>query len=136
MPNWLQAFVWNAAEHFDPLGSLARAGYVVSEEDGRWVVRLFLGETEVIGGAEDGAVIPTAFALDLDAVRREFERIDRFEWHGLPAGSAPEQLRDDATVAVDGAVHGQDLRLLISLRPPNDMGPGLKRMADGSYQQA
>ena len=135
MPNWLQAFVWNAAEHFDPLGSLARAGYVASEEQGRWVVRLFLGETEVIGGPNDGAIIPTAFALDLEAVRREFERIDRIEWHGLPAGSSSKQTRDEATLAVDGAVHGRDLRLLISLRAPADMGPGLKQMTDGSFQQ-
>jgi hypothetical protein len=132
MPDWLQTFVWQATEHFDPIGGTARAGYVAALEGDRWVVRLFLGETEVVGGPRDGAVIPTAFTFDLEAVRRSFESIGRLEWHGLPAGSIPQQLRDDATIAIDGIVAGNDLRLLINLRAPADMGPGLKQQLDGS----
>lgn len=132
MPDWLQSFIWQATEHFDPIGGTARAGYVAAHEDSRWVVRLFLGETEVVGGSRDGAVVPTAFTFDLEAVRADFETITRLEWHGLPAGSIPQQTRDDATLAIDGTVDGHVIRLLVNLRSPADMGPGLKQHPDGT----
>lgn len=132
MPGWLQTFVWQATEHFDPIGGTARAGYVATCEAGRWVVRLFLGDTEVVGGPRDGAVIPTAFTFDLESLRGSFESISRLEWHGLPAGSIPQQLRDDATIAIDGSVDGHEVRLLVNLRSPADMGPGLKQQPDGT----
>jgi hypothetical protein len=132
MPDWLQAFVWQATEHFDPIGGTARAGYVAALEGGRWVVRLFLGETEIVGGPRDGAVMPTAFTFDLESIRRSFESISRLEWQGLPSGSVPQQLRDDATIAIDGTVAGHDIRLLISLRAPADMGPALRQQPDGT----
>jgi hypothetical protein len=136
MPNWLQAFVWQAADHFDPIGGTARAGYIATHEDNRWIVRLFLGETEVVGGSRDGAIVPAAFTVDLEALRDSFEAITRLEWHGLPAGSLPAQTRDEATIAVDGIVSGHVVRLLVDLRSPADMGPGLKRQADGTYLPA
>jgi hypothetical protein len=133
MPNWLQTFVWQATEHFDPIGGTARAGYIATQDDNRWTVRLFLGETEVVGGPRDGAIVPAAFTFDLEALRDSFEAITRLEWHGLPAGSLPEQSRDEATMAIDGIVSGHIVRLLVDLRSPVDMGPGLKRQADGAY---
>ena len=136
MPHWLQTFVWQATEHFDPIGGTARAGYVATREDNRWIVRLFLGETEVVGGPRDGAVVPAAFSFDLEALRDSFEAITRLEWHGLPADSLPEQIRDEATIAVDGIVSGHVVRLLVDLRSPADMGPGLKQYADGSCVSA
>lgn len=134
MPEWLQTFVWQATEHFDPIGGTARAGYVAAFEEDRWIVRLFLGDTEVVGGPRDGALIPTAFAFDLEGIRDCFERISRFEWHGLPSGSIPQQIRDDATIAIDGTVTGQSVRLLVNLRAPEDVGPGLKQHSDGTRQ--
>jgi hypothetical protein len=136
MPHWLQTFVWQATEHFDPIGGTARAGYIATQDDNRWTVRLFLGETEVIGGRRDGAVVPSAFTFDLEALRDSFEAITRLEWHGLPAGSLPEQTRDDATIAIDGIVSGHIVRLLVDLRAPAEVGPGLKRQADGTYLPA
>ena len=136
MPHWLQTFVWQATEHFDPIGGTARAGYIATHADHRWIVRLFLGETEVVGGPRDGAVVPAAFTFDLESLRDSFEAITRLEWHGLPAGSLPEQSRDDATIAIDGIVSGHFVRLLVDLRSPADMGPGLKQHADGAYLPA
>lgn len=132
MPSWLKSFIWQTTEHFDPIGCSARAGYIVAQEENRWVVRLFLGETEVVGGPQDGAILPTAFTFDLEAVRQHFETIHRMEWNGLPSDSLPEQSRDDATISIDGTVCGLDVRLLVDLRSPADLGPGLKRHSDGT----
>lgn len=136
LPRWLRNFIWKATDHFDPIGGTARAGYVVSEEADRCIVRLFLGETEIVGGSRDGAVVPTAFTFDLEELRKHFDKIERMEWHGLPAESIPQQNRDDATIAVDGTVKGNELRLLINLRSPGEMGPGLKQDPDGTCRPA
>jgi hypothetical protein len=132
MPAWLQAFVEQAAEHFEPEAQAARAGYVCSCTDNGWRIALFLGMVELVGGADDGAIVPTGFQFDVDAVRSLFDRTDRITWQAFPAGC----LRnlgdvDDASLLIDGVLNEQPLQLIVTMRPPAGIGPGLLRDLNG-----
>ncbi len=132
LPEWLQAFIGAAAECLEPESDEARAGYVCSCTDNGWQVTLFLGMTEIVGGADDGAHLPTGFRVDLDAIRKCFDRVDHDIWEGAPSGSDSNPVGvDRAAVIIDGVLQGQPLRLELALRPPEGVGPGLLRDAEG-----
>ena len=132
LPEWLEAFIVTAAEQFEPETESARAGYVCSWADDGWNVTLFLGMTEVVGGAADGANLPTGFRFDLEAIRDCFDRIDNVTWQGVPNGCGCNRSGvDEAAIIIDGMLHEQRLRLEVTLRPPSDVGPGLLMDADG-----
>jgi hypothetical protein len=132
MPAWLQEFVEQAAEHFEPETPAARAGYICSCTQTGWRVVLFLGMIELVGGADDGAVVPTGFQFDVDAVHALFDRIDRMTWQALPAGCQRNPAdADEASLMIDGVLNEQPLQLVVALRPPAEIGPGLLRNLNG-----
>ncbi len=132
LPKWLQAFIGAAAEYLEPESDEARAGYVCSCTDDGWKVTLFLGMTETVGGADDGAHLPTGFRADVEAIRDCFDRVDHVIWEGAPSGSDSNPMGvDRAAIIIDGILQGQPLQLELALRPPNGIGPGLLMDADG-----
>ncbi|MGD9853745.1 MAG: hypothetical protein AB7U20_02220 [Planctomycetaceae bacterium] len=137
LPEWLERFIEDVAEHFEPEIEAARAGYVCSCSDDGWRVTLFLGTIEVVGGPDDGANLPAGFRFDLEAVRSRFDRMDRIIWEAFPAGCQgnPSGV-DDSRVAVEGVLNGQRIHLQVSLRPPANVGPGLLKNANGCFTRA
>lgn len=132
LPHWLESFIAQMAEHFEPETEAARAGYSCTCTRDGWEVTLFLGTIEVVGGPEDGANIPIGFRFDVDRVRRHFDHVERIHWMALPAGCEANRTGvDESVLDVEGTLHGQRLRLQVSVRPPADVGPGLLRQAGG-----
>lgn len=131
LPSWIQRFIQQAAAILEPTSESARAGFRCRVEELRWIVHLFLGRTELVGGPSDGASLLTGFAIDVELLRDCFEAVYRTSWYALPATS-PEEA-DNAALVIDGIVSGQVLRLIISLSPPAEIGPGMKRLRDGRF---
>ncbi len=132
LPAWLETFIQESAECFEPQRESARAGYVCTCADDGWRVQMFLGMTELVGGSADGANILTAFGFDLERARDCFEAINEITWHAALADSEASIDGDsDARVVITGAVAGQAVSLEILLNPPTEMGPGLLKYLDG-----
>ncbi len=132
LPEWLETFIHEAAECFEPERESARAGYVCSCADDGWMVQMFLGRTELVGGSEDGANILTAFRFDLDLIRDSFDVIREITFNAVPNDDgAMFGSQGDSQVVIAGAVNGQAVTLEILLTPPVEMGPGLLEYLDG-----
>lgn len=137
LPEWMETFIERAVDQFEPESEAARAGYVCSCGDDGWQVTLFLGMTELVGGADDGARVPTGFQFDLHTIGDCFDRVERVMWLALPAGCQSNSSDiDESSLVIDGIVKGQRVQLCVALRPPEEIGPGLLRDADGRYTPA
>lgn len=132
LPEWLQLFIETAAECFEPAGESARAGYVCSCLADGWSVQLFLGMTEVVGGQEDGARIPTAFSFDVDRARSCFDEVHEVcLQRAIDVRQTTVNGGSNISAVFNGTVSGQILTLEILEQPPEEMGPAMLQFADG-----
>lgn len=135
-PPWLTDFTESIADLFEPLGDDARAGYDCRLVDGRWVLEMFLGGTEIVGGPQDGELRYANFLFDLHGLLDRFDSIERFRWHAIPGPAAEGDGIARSTVMITGTIGEHSLRLHVHSIPPDDAGPGFREHADGRVEPA
>ena len=135
-PEWLQRFVEGAAQLFEPLLTVGRAGFDCQLDERGWLVSLYLGTTEIVGGPRDGQVDHVSFCMDLLRLQGMFSKLTRLEWYSVSAmdGGIPRGPR--SLVSVHGEVSGGGLlRLEILSVPPEVVRPGLHLRTDGLFYE-
>lgn len=134
-PDWLLRLVDRLAERFEPFRGVARVGFVCSHGDAGWELALFLGENEIVGGPEDGHVMPVNFRFDLQGLSEEFDEVSGIHWNAFPSSHVCfEESTDLSFLAIEGTVDGQPLRMQIHAGPPDSVGPALKQYSDGRME--
>ncbi|HVJ69331.1 MAG TPA: hypothetical protein VM510_15200 [Caulifigura sp.] len=131
VPDWLKTFLCDASELFDP-ASDARAGYECRMTEQGWEASLFLGGSEIVGGAQDGQLKTIAFRFDLQSLFRRFDRVDVVEWTSLPADA--EGADNLSVVTVEGVACGEPLRLLVRTTAVERARAGMRRHQDGRVE--
>ena len=81
--------------------------------DDCWVVGMYLGNTELVGGKDDGESRHTNFEFDLSLLIQRFSRVDRCFWSAFPAGVDDEDTVARSFVTVEGFVGENPLRVQI-----------------------
>ena len=134
VPEWLLSFVHDVASRFEPFNGMARPGYECRQEDDRWEVAIFLGKTELVGGAQDGATIPVNFCFDLQGLMSAFDEISSFQWNAFPDCCVYEDdVLDLSFISAEGLVGGKTVIVQIHAGPPETASPALRQHADGSF---
>ncbi|HEV2973074.1 MAG TPA: hypothetical protein VGY55_24115 [Pirellulales bacterium] len=118
---WLNEMVEAVADHVTADGVAGPLGVRYSEEDGIWVVLIYLPPVELIGGANDGEIVAPGFFLDLDGLRSMFDRVDDFSWQafGLTDDDGPH-------VSIEGIYQGHEVFLQVQAYAPEYEDPGAK----------
>ena len=140
-PPWLVRFIEAAAQLFEPFDSVGRVGFDCSLLDDEWVVGIYLGGTEIVGGRLDGKTLFANFCFDLAELIRRFDEIQELRWTALPEplelaepdGKPGEPGRERSYVTITGTVEGHSVRLSIFSIPPDAVQPALRRLPDGTY---
>ena len=131
-PEWVTEFVNQAADLFEPLSDVARVGYDCKLADDRWVIGLFLGRIEIVGGREDGSTQPPGFEFDVLGLIARFTEVERVRWNALPAErEEAETFLATSFLAIEGRIGDHPLRVQVYSVPPSEMGPGLRKYPDG-----
>lgn len=132
-PDWLKGFVQQASGLFEPLTHVGRVGYDCQCDERGWTVCMYLGTTEIVGGAKDGRIDHASFRVDLTQISLLFESISRLEWYSVaesPESDQPESIR--SLITIHGVVaFGNDVRLELLSVPPQKIKPGLHYRPDG-----
>jgi hypothetical protein len=129
-PAWVTGLINHAADLFDPFaGDVGRVGFDCQFADDRWIVGLYLGGTELVGGLHDGEVHYTDFRFDLLLLRELFDEVDQMQFVALPVD---EDHDTRASVQVEGRVAGEAVRLQVYAVPPTDAGPAFRVLPDGT----
>ena len=127
-PLWLKHLIERVAALFEPLRDVARAGYDCRLDEHGWLLRMYLGTTEIIGGPKDGQIEHASFQMDLQQLLALFEQVDRLEWYSV-ANVEPEdfdgQIR--CLLSVVGSVaEGQKVQLELLASPPRYAPPAIQ----------
>ncbi len=133
-PDWLNRFIVDVAELFDPFEEVARVGFECRpDEDEGWQVGLFLGRTEIVGGRNDGRAEWGNFTFDVKRLVERFESVEDFRLFAFPKGDARigSELLPCAFLTLHGLVESQRLTLRVFTIPPQEAGIGLRRFTDG-----
>jgi hypothetical protein len=136
-PEWLTAFVEWTAELFEPADELGRVGFDCRADSEGWVVAMYLGAVELVGGKQDGTSRHGDFHFDIGPLLERFSRIDELCWtvspHDQDAQAEPNSV---SILMVAGLVDGHPIRLRLLSTAPSRSGPGLRRYADGRVELA
>lgn len=141
-PEWLKLFIRQAAALLEPLAHVGRVGYDCQCDERGWTVCMYLGTTEIVGGARDGQIDHADFRIDLTRISGLFTSVTRFEWYSL-AGLSPTgpQSGFRSLIAAHGLIRdpetqmNQEIRLELLAVPPALVGPGLHCRPDGSIYE-
>lgn len=133
-PDWLTELVNDVAELFEPLVDVGRVGFDCQCSENGWLVGLYLGSTEMVGGKEDGRTRHISFEFDLLGLIERFDAVDEFCWSALPTYADDENSMSRSFVTVVGSVQDKAVRLQIFSAPPEEAGPGLRRYPDGNLK--
>ncbi len=132
-PDWLKGFVQHASALFEPLTHVGRVGYDCQFDERGWTVCMYLGTTEIVGGAKDGRIDHASFRVDLTHISTLFASISRFEWYSVTEScelNEPECIR--SLITIHGTVaNGNEVRLELLSVPPHRVKPGLHYRPDG-----
>lgn len=135
IPTWFSSFVDDISERFEPFSGVARVGYECAFSDGVWEISIFLGETEMIGGADDGRLMPVNFRFDLTSITRHFDQIESLHWNAFPNSPVEEaQDKDLSFLTINGTVQSDTVMLQIHSTPPSPVGPAIRMHADGRME--
>lgn len=133
-PDWVARLIERTAEMFEPLTGVGRVGFQCQLAEDCWVVGLYLGATEIVGGREDGKSKYVNFEVNLDKLKAQFDRIDEFYWSAFPSPTNDAAAQARSFITLGGTVEGNPLRLQVFSIPPEDAGPGLKQFPNGKFE--
>jgi hypothetical protein len=132
VPEWLKTLLCEAADDFNPTSETARAGYECRLTEQGWEASLFLGASEVVGGALDGQLQSVGFQFDMLSLMRRFDRVDLMEWS---AGISEEEAGvSGSMVTIEGVACGEPLKLHVRSTTTADAGAGMRRHQDGRVE--
>jgi hypothetical protein len=133
-PGWLTELIHRLAELFEPLHGVARVGFDCRPTEDGWRIGLFLGQTEIVGGPFDGKAEICPFTYDLQALKDEFDVVERFQLFGMPDDDPHASAPPSSFIAINGRIGGQRLTVRVYSLPPEDAGIALKNHVDGRYE--
>ncbi len=82
---------------------------------------MFPNSVELVGGAEDGAVVNPLFSIDLDQLRSAFDRVDDFGWNAFGWNDG-----DGPFIWVEGVHLGRPVFLRVLAEDPGGEEPRAK----------
>ncbi|MEX0704920.1 MAG: hypothetical protein WD069_22665 [Planctomycetales bacterium] len=135
-PAWVSRLIDRVAELFEPLEGIGRVGFDCHLSDECWIVEMYLGSTELVGGPGDGQRRMSDFRFDLLALVELFGPIERFRWTALCAadGEVENVAAGPSSITVEGRIDDNPVRLQLYSVPPPDTGPGFRRYPDGRHE--
>jgi hypothetical protein len=123
VPHWLTSLVdvvGSCMEAHSPQGPLA---FRWGEEEGFWEVMVYPTPGEVVGGADDGALLVPGFSLDVQELTAVFEEVVAVHWRSQSFGP-----HDDVGphIAVEGVFQGHQVYLQVLAEASANEEPGFK----------
>ena len=133
-PEWLTHFIDSVADLFDPLIGVARVGFDCNYTDDAWVVGLYLGSYEIVGGRHDGEARHINFEFDLQQLMAHFNKVSELVWSAFPSPRDTRSSWARSYVTIAGQVADQTVRLQVFSVPPVHAEIGMRRYPDGRFE--
>lgn len=132
-PAWLTDVIEEFSDSFEPITDVARVGFECVPDEGVWIVKMYLGRTEIVGGPHDGRAQPISFELNVQRLVNRFEELNEFSWSVFPEGA--EDVNDPRSyLTLGGKIGGNGVRFHFFATAPDELGPGMRVYSDGRIE--
>jgi len=122
-PQWLTSLVDAVGNCMEPHSAPGPLAYRGHQEGDFWEIVVYFTAGEVMGGAEDGAVIVPGFSLHVQELISVFEEVKDICWCSHSFGPHDTW---GAHVSIEGVYEGHEVWLQILAEAPEDEEPGFK----------
>ena len=85
-PAWMESLIDIVANCMEPHSQLGPLAYRWRNEGGYWEMWVYPAPAELVGGAEDGAVVSPGFSLDVQELSSAFEELEDVHWQAHAFG--------------------------------------------------
>jgi len=131
-PPWTVRLAEQVADAFQPLSGVARVGYEIElGDDDRWIITLFLGQTETVGGPEDGSRHLVNFQFDLASLIAGIDRVDELAWFARPEPESEHTVAGSSYLELKGQTEREPVTVRIASVPPTDAALGIRVHENG-----
>ena len=122
-PQWLVSLVDAVGNRMEPYSATGPLAFRWRQEGDFWEIAVYYTPGEVIGGAEDGAVIVPGFSLHLQELISAFEKVADACWRSHSFGPHDSV---GPHISIEGIYQGHEVWLQILAEAPEDEEPGFK----------
>ena len=129
-PNWLESLVDVIAECMEPHNVMGPLAFRWRNENDHWEITVYPTPAELIGGAEDGAVVSPGFSLDVQNLSTLFEELVDVRWQAQAFGPNDHLGQH---ISVEGVYYGHEIYLQVLSEAPDDEEPGFKFAPRSGY---
>ena len=129
-PAWMENLVEVISECVEAQSPMGPLGYRYLAQGDPWELMVYPTPVELVGGADDGAVVNPGFSLDLQALLAHFDRVEAFQWY--PSGLGPYDT-EGPCVSIEGLYQPM---VLVSNKPNNHIGILQTKFSYGERHEA
>jgi hypothetical protein len=122
-PQWLVSLVDAVGNRLEPHSATGPLAFRWRQEGDFWEIAVYYTPGEVIGGAEDGAVIVPGFSLHVQELISAFEKVTGACWHSHSFGPHDSL---GPHISIEGVYQGHEVWLQVLAEAPEDEEPGFK----------
>ncbi len=122
-PAWVESLidlVANCMEAHSEMGPLA---FGWRQEEDHWDIMVYPTPGELMGGADDGALVSPGFSLDVQELSTAFEELVDVRWQAEAFGPHDQEGRH---ISIEGVYDGHHVYLQVLSDAPEDEEPGFK----------
>ncbi len=118
IPAWLESLIETAANCSESHAPPFKMGYRYTEDGEFWEVLVYPVPVQLVGGAEDGAIVSPGFSMDLRQIASAFDKVVAQQWSVYHHLDGPE-------VLIEGVYQGHEVILRMLAQAPEDEEPGM-----------
>jgi len=122
-PQWLTSLVDTAGNCMEAHSASGPLAFRWRKENDFWEIAVYSTSGEVVGGADDGAIIVPGFSLDVQGLMSAFEKVVDLHWQSQSSGPHDNQ---GPHVSIEGIYQGHEVWLQVLAEAPEDEEPGFK----------
>lgn len=122
-PAWMESLIDLVAGCMETHSEAGPLAFRWRQEEDQWHIMVYPTLGELIGGADDGALVFPGFSLDIQELTTAFEELVDVHWRAQALGSHDQEGRH---VSIEGVYDGHQVYLQVLSDAPEDEEPGFK----------
>ena len=122
-PQWLTSLVDTVGNCMEVHCASGLLAFRWRMENDFWEIAVYSTPGEVVGGADDGAIIVPGFSLNVQELMSAFEEVADLHWQSQSSGPHDNQ---GPNVSIEGIYRGHEVWLKVLAEAPEDEEPGFK----------
>ena len=122
-PAWMESLIDLVGGCMDAHSGLGPLAFRWRQEEDQWDIMVYPTRGELIGGADDGALVSPGFSFDVQELTTAFEELVDVRWQAQALGPHDQEGQH---LSIEGVYDGHQVYLQVLSDAPEDEEPGFK----------